>query len=648
MKLRLSLLALVPAMLAAQQPADTAHLPPVVVTATRIPTPAGEVPEAVTVLSGAALRAAGISTVFEALRDVPGAAVVQTGSYGGQTSLFLRGGQSNYVKVLVDGVPLNQPGGAYDFANLTTDNVERIEVLRGPASVLYGSDAVSGVVQIFTRQGVGPARADLTVRPGTYGSLGSELGVAGGSSVASYSLTLSRFASEGTYPFNNDYGNTAFSGLVRAAPDDRTAATLTVRYDDHVFHFPTNGAGVPTDHNQFTYGSGPALGLDVGRRLTPRLEARVLLAANETNSGFDNRPDSAADQTLYRSLDDQRRASADLRTNLSLNGGAVVTAGVVLEREDDHGFDVCQTQFGDCGTPPIDTARTNGAAYLQAVADLAGRVSVTGGVRLEDNERFGTYGTYRVGAVYRRAGGTRLRATAGNAFREPAFFENYSTGYSVGNPDLRPEHSWSWEVGVEQSVAAGRGGMSVTFFDQRFRDMIDYNPSAAPGAPNYENVAGAAASGVELGVRGMAAASWSLGGTYTYLSTEVTSFGFDSTSGAVLAAGRPLLRRPKHAARLDVAYRLPARGAVSLALTYVGQRADQDFSTYPFPRVTLPAYTRVDFAAQAEVVRPRGNAPGFGLALRIENLFDRSYEEVKNYPARRRTVLVGGQLALGG
>src|SRR5207247_631546 len=152
MRLRTGLLlcSLAPAALPAQEPTDTVTLRPVVVTATRVPTPADAVTAAVTVISGADLRAQGIRTVLDALRGVPAAAVVQTGSFGGVTSLFLRGGQSKYVKVLVDGVPVNEPGGAFDFAHLTTDNVERIEVLRGPASVLYGSDAVTGVVQIFT------------------------------------------------------------------------------------------------------------------------------------------------------------------------------------------------------------------------------------------------------------------------------------------------------------------------------------------------------------------------------------------------------------------------------------------------------------------------------------------------------------------
>src|SRR5947207_1591357 len=179
--LRLSVLSSLAASVAvaAQEP-DTVVLNPVVVTATRVPTPADAVTAAVTIVSGRELQLRGIRTVAEALRAVPGAAVVETGSYGGQTSLFLRGGESDYVKVLVDGVPQNQPGGAFDFADLTTDNVDRIEIVRGPASVLYGSDAVTGVIQIFTRTGSGAPRVTAAARAGTYGAAEYQTGLAGG------------------------------------------------------------------------------------------------------------------------------------------------------------------------------------------------------------------------------------------------------------------------------------------------------------------------------------------------------------------------------------------------------------------------------------------------------------------------------------
>ena len=135
--------------------------------------------------------------------------------------------------------------------------------------------------------------------------------------------------------------------------------------------------------------------------------------------------------------------------------------------------------------------------------------------------------------------------------------------------------------------------------------------------------------------------------SYTYLHTQINNPGYDPSSGTSLAAGQPLTRRPRHSARLDWGYRLTGRGAVSLALTYVGDRQDQDFSAFPFPRVTLPPFTRVDVAAQLDVLRPRRGTPGFAVSGRVENLLDHKYEDVKNFPARGRTFLVGGRLGWG-
>jgi vitamin B12 transporter len=639
---------LTPSVVHAQEPTDTIELTPVVVTATRAPRPAADVPALVTVLDGEELRARGITTVFEALREVPGATVVQLGAFGGQTSLFLRGGQSNYVKVLVDGVPLNQPGGAFDFANLRTDNVDRIEVLRGPASVLYGSDAVTGVVQIFTRRGgaQGLRNGELTVRGGTYGTLDWEAQTSGGSRKASYSFGVSRLTSDGVFAFNNEYRNTLASGLIRLAPDQRTDATLMVRYHDNIFHFPTNGAGIPKDQNQYNDGSGPTIGLDAGHFFTPRLEARMLVTANNADLGYDNQPDGPGDSNLFHSLDRFRRSSADLRANLHLTAGSVVTAGAAFEQEHDRSTNICSSAFGDCTSPPVDTSRWNRALYAQVVSDVARRMSLVAGVRLEDNQRFGTYATYRAGAVYRLTASTRMRMTAGSSFREPTFYENFATGFSTGNPDLKPEHAHSWEVGLEQSVARGRARFSGTFFDQRFVDMIDYDPSVSPPTPNYENIAGATARGVELGIH-VTPGRASLGLSYVQLSTRVTNPGFDSTSGAALAAGQPLVRRPKHSARLDADYRWRERGTAALTVTYVGDRQDQDFATFPFPRVTLPSYTRVDLAGEIQLLRSRGTAPGLAATVRIENLFGAAYEEVRNFKARGRTILIGARLRFG-
>jgi vitamin B12 transporter len=637
--------------LAAQGRIDTVTVTPIVVTATRLPTPADAVAPTVTVLRGDGLRAQGLATVADALRGVPGAAVVAAGPFGAQTSLFLRGGESDYVKVLVDGVPVNQPGGAFDWANLTLDNVDRIEVLRGPASVLYGSDAVTGVVQIFTRAAAGPARATATLEAGTYGARRGAIGVSGGGPGASYSLSLSRLSAVGLYPFNNRYRNDVFSGLVRLTPDLRTDAALSVRYTDDLYHFPTDGGGKLVDHRQFNYANGPTLGLDVGHFLAPRVEARLQLAASQTDGGYEDPPDSPADTlgfyTTYRSQDNLRRVGADLRANVYLSPVSIVTLGAATEQEREHSINFCSGRFGDCSSPPVDTGRGTRAAYAQAVTDLGGRLSLNGGLRVEDNQRFGVFLTYRAGAVYRLSGSTRVRASVGTAFKEPTFFQNYATGFVTGNPKLKPEQSRSGEVGIEHGLWNGRIVASAVAFAQRFRNMIDFTFSPPDsGAPNYFNVAAASADGLELALTLRPQAHLTVTGGYVYLTTRVTKPGLDPSSGAAFVARAPLLRRPRHSATLDADLTLGSRGRLTVGVRYVGARIDQDFTSFPFPRLTLPAYTRVDIGGEVELTRTGPGSPGVAARWRVENLFDRSYEEVKNFPARRRAILAGAELRL--
>ncbi|UCF39946.1 MAG: TonB-dependent receptor, partial [Gemmatimonadota bacterium] len=257
-----------------QQPADTVALAPVVVTATRIPTPRSALAATVTVLKGEDLEADGIRTVADALRDVAGMHVVRGGSHGSLTSLFVRGGESDYVKVLVDGAPLNEPGGAVNLADLTVDNVERIEIVRGPTSVVYGSDAVSGVIQVFTRRGRGPLGAGASFRGGSRGSLEAELAVDGGNDLVGYSLAASRSATDGIHPFNSGYDNLVVSGALRLTPDVRTDVDLALRYGDSEFHVPTDFTGALADSNAVQQRQRFAAALDAGRFLSQTVEGR--------------------------------------------------------------------------------------------------------------------------------------------------------------------------------------------------------------------------------------------------------------------------------------------------------------------------------------------------------------------------------------
>jgi len=629
--MRLALRALLvvawPVSLAGQTPTDTVELNPVVVTATRIPTPARDLPVAVTVISGVQLRERGIRTVADAVRTVPGADVVTTNAYGSQTSLFLRGGESDYVKVLIDGVPQNAPGGAYDFANLTTDNVERIEVVRGPASVLYGSDAVTGVVQIFTRDGRGPARGTVAWSVGTYGSSALDATLAAGGARAGYSVGVSRFSSDGLYPFNNQYRNEVVSGRVRLRPDARTDAALSLRYGDALYHFPTDGSGDTVSHNQHQLDRGPSVGLDLGHVFSSRAEGRLTAGWHRDNLQYAIAKNGPADSTTfpYSSSDWITRTGVDARLNLRPFASAIVTVGGAFEREAMSGT-------------TLDTARSrnDGAAYLQVVTAPEQAVSVAVGARLEDNQRFGTYVTHRTSMAVRIVQGVRAIASLGTGFKEPSFYETFATGFVRGNPTLAPEHSLNWEAGLEYTGLRRTLTIRATYFHQRFRDLIQY--SGAPlgrDSVNYSNVADAAAQGLELGVQGALGGGVSLDAGYTYL---------DSRD---FATSLRLQRRPAHTASLGLGYGLGARGATSLVAVFTGDRDDYDYSTFPAPRVTLPPHTRVDISGTYELIRSHGTLPAVGLTARIENLVGARYEDVKNFPARGRTLLVGGRLDWG-
>jgi len=312
-------LGVAPVLLSAQEPTDTARLGPIVVTAERLPIPAAAVSAAVTVLAGAALRAQGLRSVADALRTVPGVAVVATGSFGAQTSLFVRGGESDYVKVLIDGVPQNQPGGAFDLAHLTLDDVDRIEVVRGPVSVLYGSDAVAGVVQIFTRAGRGAPHSVIGVRAGSYGTTEVSTELAGGGPMVGYSLAASRFGSDGVYAVNNAYRDVVVGGRLDWRPDSRSDVGLSLRFGDNVFHYPTDGAGNIVDTNQRQTTRGPSVGLEAGRSFSSRLEARVTVTYHEDEVRFDDEPDNALDTgpfASYHSRDRIRRLALGGRANV--------------------------------------------------------------------------------------------------------------------------------------------------------------------------------------------------------------------------------------------------------------------------------------------------------------------------------------------
>ncbi|MSR36291.1 MAG: TonB-dependent receptor [Gemmatimonadetes bacterium] len=670
--------ALVPAQARAQQPADTFALNELVVTATRLPLPRAAVPAAVTVLDGDELRARGVRFVADALKEVPGAAVVRTGSDGGVTSLFLRGGESDYVQVLVDGIVVNDPGGAFDLGHLTLDDVERIEVVRGPVSVLYGSDAVTGVVHVITRRGEGPARlfasagagfagrrsGDAAACPGFplapcpegadlgfYATRGWEASVAGSGRRLRYSVGGSGLDSDGAYAFNNAYRNRSAVGRLGVA-GSAGEATLSARYTDGLYHYPTDGAGRLDDRNAYHSSESLALGLDAGRALGRAVELRAAVSYHDGDYETVDERDAAGDTLgFYASTSTSRvdRRKADVHANLRA-GAAVATLGLELERQHGASDFTSRSQFGPFESSTSND-RSNRALYGQLFVAPASRVSATAGLRREDNDRFGAFVTWRAGANVRVTASTSARASAGTAFKEPTFFENFAEGFTRGNPELEPERSRSWEMGLVQALPAVRGELSATWFDQRFENLIQYSSAPASGAPNYVNVGAATSRGLELEAHVGSAGGARATASWVHLLTEVVDAGLGADR--LFQQGQALIRRPRERVSVAGSAPLGARVRAGGRATAVGKRDDLDFIANPSgARVVLPAYEVVDaFVEVALLARTRTRGPGgrdLALRISVENALDRDYREIANFPASGRALsaalLVGSGL----
>ncbi|HJU69378.1 MAG TPA: TonB-dependent receptor [Gemmatimonadaceae bacterium] len=612
------LLATIAGVAMAQTPEDTVTLAPVTVTATRLPMSRKAAPAAMTVITGEDLRARGITRLTDALREVPGAAVVQSGSFGSQTALFLRGGESDYTKVLIDGVPLNDAGGSIDFAHIAVDDVERIEIVRGPASVLWGSDAVTGVIQIFTTP-ASRSRLRMSARGGSYATHDANGDVTVARGTVQFSAALASHGTDGVLDFNNGYRNRQASASLRVGPSIRKGLRAMVRHTDATYHYPTDFLGAPVDSNQYRREKRLVAGVDASAPLSERATVRLTLGTNELDGISDNQVDRPGDVAYHDETEASRRL-VDGRVDLTLPAEWRLTAGADWTRQ--H----------EANTANFEASRINRGYYVQLLAGVGAPWLVTVGTRLDDNEKFGTFTTWRASGSWVLPSETRVRATVGAGFKEPAFAEVFNTSFTRGNAALEPERSRSMELSVEQEILSERSTLAVTWFDQRFRDRIDFIafPPDSAVFGTFTNIGEAIASGIEVEARAGLVSGLALATSYAYLETEIT----EDPLGRV---GQRLLRRPMHTATATASY-ANDRGSLSATVHRVGARHDVGY-------VRLPWYTTLDVAGEVRLMRRPATA--IAVTARVENALDERYEAILNYRAPGRTILLGARAELG-
>jgi vitamin B12 transporter len=597
----------------------------VVVTAQTLPLDASSSPAPLTILTREQIDQRAATSLPDLLATLPGFSLGRTGPEGGQTSLFLDGGNSNYTKVLVDGAPANTPGGLIDFSDFTLDNIEKIEVVHGAESALYGSDAMSGVIQIFTHRGT-TRIPELTA----YGEGGNFSTGRGGAELSGllgrfdYSAGFSDLETQGQGP-NDAFRNRGASGNFGWRFTDTARASLALR--DNVSDAGTPGTTVFTPANLTN-----SIGL---HNFSGNLHAEFTTGAhwhhqlNGTESYFRELNINPFFPTLY-----QYNRSSFLGQSTYLIKGLGITAG--YEYEIENGF------LNFIG---MHERRNNQAGFLDARWQPLARLTLSAGARAEDNANFGTRVVPRAGITYTLRvaqgsfGDTRLRASYGQGIVEPRFDQSFGTDPCFpGNPNLSPERSRTAHAGVEQKLASDRVRLNADYFDSRFHNIISFQsdtPSAAClavgapfGAGTFFNTNLARARGANLAGEARIARWLSASANYTYDSTRTLSApnAFDPN----YVPGSRLLRRPVNSGNivLNTAFR---RLNWNLSGYFTGRRDD-----YPVQGLTVnPGYARFDLAGSYNL------AHGVSLYGRIANLADKQYQDVLGFPALGREFRVG-------
>jgi vitamin B12 transporter len=586
----------------------------IVVSATRTPTPTTALGSSVDVIDRTAIEASEATQAIDLLRRVGSLAVMRSGDRGGITSLFMRGGESDYTKILVDGIPVNQPGGIYDVSHLSTDNISRIEVVRGPQSAIFGSDAIAGVVQVFTRPGSGTPEFEYAAEGGSFDTTDQRASLRGAWRKFDFSNSFDRFDTD-NIGVNNDYRNASYFGNFGYTPDSRQSLRASLMYSS--VKEGTPGATVPgfisfgpdDRMSRLERAAGLAYRVFLGSRVTQHLAYRL----------YDH------DQYFYGAFGStvlHTRHRFEYHGDVEIPSAGTFSYGIDYDREN--------------ATVGADRhLRNNSGFYVQQQIQVARRLNLTAGARLENNTTFGNVATPRVAASFLLSPRTRLRFSAGTGIKEPNFSENFSDNiFFTGNRGLRAERSRSWEAGVEQSLWGDRVTLDLAWFDNRFRNIIEL-VSLPDFTGHFENIGRSLARGIEFRVSGQYRRARARA-NYTYLDGHVQES--DQLSFPFRTAD-PLLRRPRHSGDAGVTWS-ERRWSADWTTRYVGRRADSDFFTFPVPLYSNESYTTSSAAFTYDF-------PRFVSAyLRFDNLFDRSYQEVLGYQALGRSAAVGVRIRL--
>ncbi len=607
----------------------------IVISATKLETPSDQIGNSVTVVTASEIETMQKTSVLEVLRFIPALDVVQTGGPGKTASIYIRGAKPEHTLVLIDGIEMHDPVAArrnFNPAFLTVDNIERIEILRGPQSTLYGSDAIGGVINIVTKKGKGSLNGSVAFEAGSFNTYRQSLGLNGGNEKINYSLAVSNFDTEGFSAANEDLGNReddgfenrSLSARVGIATEDNLDLDFFLRWMDSETELDNSGGVGGDDINYLTESTQLFFRTQASfTLLDDQWEQIVGFSITDHQCDLNNGFDVDHPNNRSWSFFDGRLLKFDWQNNFYFDETHTITAG--LETEEEKGesefnsvssFGPFTSAFGE------ETARTTGY-YIQDQIKINENFFATIGARIDDHNRFGTKDTYRFSSSYHvENSGLRVKGSYGTGFKTPTLFQLFS---SFGNPDLKPEESTGWDVGIEQSINDDQTTFSVTYFNNDFENIIEFDSDLS----TYSNVAKATTEGVELTASTQLSKKLSVNSSYTYTDTE------DKTSG------EELFRRARDKVGVNVNYELNSKTRLNLNALYVGERDFLNRATNPDTRKRLDGYTLVNLGMTVDL------SESFQVFGRIENLFDEAYEEVFGYGTAGVSVFVGFKMLLG-
>jgi vitamin B12 transporter len=610
---------------------EARRLEPVVVTATKIEEPQERLGATVTVITEEELKLYNYQTVGDALRRVPGLHVQRSGGLGKQTEIRIRGTDSKQVQILIDGMRVKSATTAeFYFSDLALDQIEKIEIVRGPQSTLHGADAIGGVVNIITKRGQGPFSAYASTEAGNYDTLRERAGFSGSWKIVDYALSGSWFEGQGQF-VNDGFEERAVTGRVGLTLPATGHVGLSLRYNRTATDLPvdTTIAGSPffvRDPDAQRQTETTTLGVQWDQKPAEWFEIHARLGAHWSQSGFqDPRTPSAlvpgiTDTRDQRSQIDTRRREAELVAALHAGTWNTLTLGAEhrVDRGQNRSVGFAGAGVASRFSQEIDTI----SWFLQDEVRLLDRLILSAGRRHDDNEVFGGATTHRAGLVVLvRETESRLRGTWGEGFRAPTINDLFFPGSA--NPDLRPERSESWEAGVDQAFWKKRVRLGATYFENSFDDLIQF--VFAGGVVRPVNVAQARTEGMEFASAVEVLDALLFSANYTYVDSQD------------LGTRLELRRVPHHVYDVGITWD-PLR---VLSLFVQANVVSSQFERVGFPR--NPEYHRIDVGGTYHIVPKRGAWPALDLIARVNNVTDQSYMEVFGFRALGINALVGLQ-----